>query len=141
MPQADVVSSVPRVSDLHQLLREKARWKVSLAALNYRVHKLGLISDWKYRDFCIEIAKHGYNKNEPHEIEREQSVVWEKVLKTLWSEKTTHMDIANDVAIPPEEVGDLFFGVLNSSAAGQPVQPKPLSIVSGEEEDQRDLTA
>jgi len=135
MPQADVISSVPHVSHVQQLICEKARWKVSLAALNYRVHKLGLISDWKYRDFCIEIVRNGYNRNEPNEIEREQSIVWEKVLKALWSENTTHLDIANELAIPSEEVGDLLFGILNPSVAAKPVQSKPLEIVAGQEDE------
>jgi Zn-dependent peptidase ImmA (M78 family)/DNA-binding XRE family transcriptional regulator len=135
MPQADVISYVPRVAHLHKLIPAKARWKVSLAALNYRVHKLGLISDWKYRDFCIEIARNGYNKKEPEEIAREHSVVWEKVLKSLWSESTTHFDIANDLAIPPEEVGGLLFGMLNSAVAAESAQAEPLSIVPDQQDD------
>jgi Zn-dependent peptidase ImmA (M78 family) len=132
MPKSDVISVLPRVHHLQQLIVAKTRWKVSLAALNYRVHKLGIITDWKNRDFCIEISKRDYNKNEPNEIVREKSAVWDKVLKTLWTEKTTHADIANELNIPIEEVSDLLFGVLSTSGSGKPAS-QPLSVVSDHE--------
>src|SRR5205814_6692276 len=106
MPDADVVSMLPQAHSLRQLIAAKRRWRVSLAALNYRVHELKLITDWKYRGFCIEIAKRGYNKSEPGEIEREKSVVWEKVLKSLWAEKTTHLSMADELHLPESEVAD-----------------------------------
>jgi hypothetical protein len=59
MPKADVLGTLPRVSHLQQLIAAKLRWRVSLAALNYRVHKLGIVTDWKNRDFCIEISVSG----------------------------------------------------------------------------------
>jgi len=113
MPEADVRGSLPQIQTLHQFIKAKKRWRVSLAALNYRAHKLRLISDWKNRDFCISIATNGYNKNEPEPIEREQSVVWEKVLKALWAEKTTHLEIAEQLALPLSEVSALLFGLLS----------------------------
>jgi Zn-dependent peptidase ImmA (M78 family) len=135
MPRADVLSVLPRVHHLQQLITAKQRWRVSLAALNYRVHKLGIITDWKNRDFCIEIAGKGFNKDEPNEIEREKSLVWEKVLKALWAEKITHLDIARDLNLPDAEVSDLLFGVLSTSDSGKPSPPEPLYIVPVQDED------
>jgi Zn-dependent peptidase ImmA (M78 family) len=130
MPKADVLSALSRVRDLQQLIAVKGRWLVSVAALNYRIHKLGIISDWKNRDFCIEIAKKGYNKNEPRPIDREKSLVWEKVLKTLWSERTTQADIASNLDLPISEVEGLLFGVLNTSRGKPPTTPRrSLSVV------------
>jgi Zn-dependent peptidase ImmA (M78 family) len=133
MPKADILSVLHSVQHLRQLIAAKRRWKVSLAALNYRVHKLGIISEWKNRDFCIEMAKLGYNKNEPNEIERERSVVWEKVLKALWAEKMTLNDIARDLNVPVAEVSDLLFGMLNKSKLEEPTSPSSsFSVVSAE---------
>jgi Zn-dependent peptidase ImmA (M78 family) len=132
MPKADVISVLPRVHHLQQLIFNKTRWKVSLAALTYRIHKLGIISDWKNRDFCIEIAKRRYNRKEPNEIEREKSAVWEKVLQALWSEKTTHVDIASQLNIPVREVSDLLFGILNAPRSGGFTR-KPLLLVTKQE--------
>lgn len=129
MPKADILSELPRVGDLQHLITAKARWQVSVGALNYRLYKLGIISEWRNRDFCIEIAKKGYNKTEPRPIEREKSWVWEKVLKTLWAERTTQRDIADNLDLPISEVEGLLFGVLSTSGSGKPTPPRPLKLV------------
>lgn len=112
MPRSDILAEIPSVDYLGQIVRKKSRWKVSVAALNYRLHKLKLTSDWRYRDLCIEISTRGYNKVEPEPLERERSVVWEKVLRTLWAEKTNQADIARALCIPEDEVNGLIFGMV-----------------------------
>lgn len=129
MPRADILGVLPNVYYLEQIIKAKARWKVSVAALNYRIHKIGVISDWKYRDFCIELSKRGYNKDEPFGIEREKSIVWQKVLKTLWAEKTTQRDIARAVAIPEAELDGLIFGILHSGTSERPERDRSFSLI------------
>jgi Zn-dependent peptidase ImmA (M78 family) len=132
MPESDLLAQVARVDSLSQLIHAKARWKVSLAALTYRLHKIGVISDWRYRDFCIEISSKGYIREEPHGIQREQSIVWQKVLKTLWSEATTLEKVANELALPEAELSALLFGVLASETRSA-VPPKiELSLVDND---------
>lgn len=114
---------------LDQLIGAKGRWRVSLAALNYRLHKIGLTTDWKYRDFCIEIAKKNYHKNEPQSVNREKSVVWQKVLNSLWSEGKTHKSIADDLNVPASEVGDLLLGVLDTAREENIQRSQPLTVV------------
>lgn len=121
MPEADVIAELPRVTGLNQMIHKKIRWKVSLAALNYRLRRLGLTTEWKNRELCIEIAKRGYHKTEPKGIDRERSSVWEKVLNNLWAEKTTEAEIAKDVNVPIDEVSDLLFGVLDREPRFVPV--------------------
>ncbi|WP_200808423.1 helix-turn-helix domain-containing protein [Tistlia consotensis] len=131
MPSADVMAVLPRAQYLPQILRAKLRWRVSLAALNFRLHKLGITSDWKYRDFCIEIATKGYNKSEPHPIERESSVVWQKVLQNLWAHKMTPGHVARELAVPESEISGLIFGVIASQAV--PVErTRPVAVVNNE---------
>lgn len=142
MPRSDLLAVLPRIQSLQQLIVAKARWRVSLAALTYRVHKLGLLSDWKYRDFCIEMATKGYHRTEPKGIERERSVVWDKVLKSLWAEKTTQDDIARALDIPSSEIGDLLFEVMSAGNPKNPQPPnQPLSLVSDSGEDRPRATA
>ncbi len=129
MPKGDVLAQLPIAYSLEQLIRAKARWRVSVAALNYRLHKLGITSDWKYRDFCIQISKLGYNTKEPLGIERERSIIWEKVLKALWTERTTQKDIARTLFIPEGEVNDLIFGVIHRSDVIRPDRIRSLSLV------------
>jgi len=127
MPEADVIAVLPRVSSLGQMIQRKRRWGVSLAALNYRLRKLGITSEWKNREFCIEINRRGFHKAEPEGMERERSSVWEKVLQSLWAEMTTHIEIAKDIAVANKEVSDLLFGVL--ARESHPISPTSLTAV------------
>lgn len=128
MPRADVVATLPRVVSLEQLISAKARWRVSLAALNYRVHRLGLTTEWRNRDFCIEIGRR-YNKTEPCGIEWERSVVWDKVLRGLFLEQTTHEDIARQLNLPVDEVNGLLFGIIGRTTPPA-LDSAPLTVFS-----------
>lgn len=128
MPQADVLASIPRISHLGQLIEAKARWKVSLAALVHRTHRLGIISDWKNRDYCIEMGRRGYRSEEPRSIPRESSTVWKRVLNELWKEKTTQAEIAEQLNIPPQEIEGLLFGILQFPASESDIKPESIRI-------------
>ncbi len=132
MPEGDIFAHATTIRSLGQLIELKKRWKVSLVSLCYRLHKLGLLSDWKYKDFSISIATSGFNRNEPDGIEREQSVVWKKVMQELWGEQKTYFDIADDLDLPVDEVEGLLFGILGNGEA--PLFPDgeapPLRLVS-----------
>ena len=112
IPQSDLLSFRKPHYSIEWLIDLKARWRVSLAALCYRMHKEGLLSDWRYRDLCIQIRTK-FKNTEPNGIAIEKSVVWSKVMQALWSEKITQLDIARDLALPQSEVSALIFGVLS----------------------------
>jgi Zn-dependent peptidase ImmA (M78 family)/DNA-binding XRE family transcriptional regulator len=131
MPRADMLAMLPRVEYLDDIIRAKSRWRVSVAALNYRIHKLGLTSDWRYRDLCIQLATRGFNKNEPFPIEREGSIVWQKVLKALWAERTTVAHVARALALPESEVNGLIFGI-STLHVGRPLPGMGLKVVEAE---------
>lgn len=127
MPAADVKANLPIVYGLNSLKRAKSRWKVSLAALNRRVHKLGLTSEWEYRGLCIEIQKAGYRTKEPDGIAPEISRVWSQVFADLRSKKVSKTDLAREMSIPAREIDSLVFGLVRmlpleggASQAGQP---------------------
>jgi Zn-dependent peptidase ImmA (M78 family) len=109
--------------------RAKSRWRVSVAALTYRLHKPGAMRDWKYRGLCMEISTRDYHRNEPYPIDRERSVVWEKVLRALWAGKTTQAHIARDLRLPEEEINGLIFGVATKQPVSRPARTKPLAVV------------
>ncbi|PKQ07628.1 MAG: XRE family transcriptional regulator [Alphaproteobacteria bacterium HGW-Alphaproteobacteria-11] len=132
MPKADLLAQgVRNVYSLGQLIELKKRWKVSVAALNYRIHKLGFTSPWKYRDFCIQLSTL-YRNSEPDGIEREKSVVWQKVMTFLWSEKVTQFDIAKDLDLPESEVNALIFGILYDGSRSRPQTRQALSLVKSD---------
>ncbi|MER8629799.1 XRE family transcriptional regulator [Mesorhizobium opportunistum] len=124
MPVADIKSRVPSVSRLDELVGAKKRWGVSTAALAYRLHKLGILSDWQYRTFCIQMNERGYRLKEPNSVPREESVVWKAVFTTLWSEKIPKNRIAADLNLPPDELENLVFGLTSD-----PAPPKPTGLL------------
>jgi hypothetical protein len=97
-------------------------------ALAYRLHKLGLLSDWNHRSICIELGNMGYRSGEPQGIDRETSTVLAKALTALWNKRMTKRDIARDLAVPLEEIETLIFGL--TDLAQVPVRGGSLSLAS-----------
>ena len=112
MPEVDVRARLPRVGTLGEIVVAKKRWRVSVAALNYRLHKLGITTDWQYRTFCIQIMQN-YKQAEPEGIDRELSVVWDKVLTQLREEGITPSKLADKLGLPVFEVENLLFRLTN----------------------------
>lgn len=112
MPPSDVKARHPRVYSLNEIIQGKSRWGVSVAALNYRLHRLGATTEWQYRQFCIQIAQR-FKSSEPNGRDRETSAVWEKVFEDLRAQKITRGQIADDIALPLSEVDDLVFRLSN----------------------------
>jgi len=110
MPQDDVLATIPFVMSLDQIVKAKARWGVSVAALAYRLHKLNIISDWNYRTFCIRINQN-YGTEEPAGLPPERSSVWQMILTELWKDGITKSHIAAKLAIPSDEMENLLFGL------------------------------
>lgn len=131
MPEEDVRATLPRVHTLNQVLEAKKRWGVSVMALVVRLSRLKILTPWQYRMFCIEASERNYRTTEPMGMAREHSLVWHKVLTTLWAERVTKVEIARDLALPPDEIENLLFGLAGPGPAGDtPIRP-PLRLVSG----------
>ena len=130
LPEADIVATLPRIHTLNQAVEAKKRWAVSVMALLHRLRRLEIMSDWQYRMFCIDATRFGYRRAEPFGIDRERSVVWQKVLTTLWNERVTKADIAKDLHISPDEVENLLFGLTGEPPGEQVAEVgSPVSLV------------
>jgi Zn-dependent peptidase ImmA (M78 family)/transcriptional regulator with XRE-family HTH domain len=116
MPEDDLVAELPRVLSLQQLIEKKTRWGVSAAALAYTLNKLGRISDWHYRGYCIELGKIGGDV-ERNPMPRETSQVWTKILTDLWRRGMPLARVAQELSIPERELNDLLFGIATSIEA------------------------
>lgn len=130
MPSEDIMSTLPRVHTLNQIIEAKRRWVVSTVALIVRLHRLNILTDWQYRTFCIDATEFGYRKNEPFGAKRELSIVWKKVLTALWTERTTKTDIASNLHIPVIELDNLLFGLAGGGDEALTVRT-PLRLISG----------
>lgn len=119
MPRASVLANAPHMATVDQLVRFKAYWTVSVAALAYRLHDVELVSDWHYRNLCIEIAKRGYRKREPNEAPRETSQILAKIFAALREEGVTKPDIAAALNVHVDELDQLVFGLALTSLSSK----------------------
>ena len=118
MPRASVIAHAVRNPTLPALIKLKAIWTVSVAALNRRLFGVGMISDWQYRNLCIEIAKRGFRKHEPREAPRETSHILPSIFGELHEEGISRADVARILTIPRAELEQLMFGLTMTSIEG-----------------------
>lgn len=111
MPHADLVSTIPYVSSLDQIISAKKRWGVAAVALAYRLNKLGLMTEWQY----IQVNRR-YRTSEPEGLPPERSSVWQMVLQELWKEGLSRGAIAAKLMIPEGELENLLFGLAGDTA-------------------------
>ena len=118
MPRSDVLAVAPRFPGLTDIAKVKTRWRVSAAALSYRMHKLGMVSDWHYRELCIELGRRRGNHREPNPIQREKSQLLQKVFSGLRSEGMRRGDVAAALHLYQSDLDALVFGLVMSSLEG-----------------------
>ena len=115
MPEEDLRAEFRWVNGLHEIIEKKRRWGVSAAALSYTLNKMGKVSDWRYRGYCIELGKLGRGV-EPKPMPPETSQVWTKVLTDLWRQKISLSRLADCLAIPEQEIHSLLFGIVSTAS-------------------------
>lgn len=134
MPSSDVIAAAPRLPSFRDLVRAKRRWRVSAAALNFRMHQLGLITDWHYHTLCMEISRIGRNI-ELDSIPREQSQVLGKVIQALRAEGITRADIAASLHLYQRDIdallGRLVVSVMEGGREEAALHPPPQLRVLG----------
>jgi Zn-dependent peptidase ImmA (M78 family) len=118
MPHASVLANAPRMATLSYLIQLKKQWIVSVAALAYRLHALGLLTDWHYRTLCIEMGQLGYRTKEPDGAQRERSHVLATVFAALREEGVSKWVVANQLQIDVDELDKLVFGLMLVSLDG-----------------------
>ena len=120
MPRASVLANVRRsLITVDHLIILKKSWTVSVAALAYRLHNLGILTEWHYRTLFIEISSRGYRKREPDEAQRETSQVFAKVFASLRNENVSKRDIAAELCVSNDEIEQLVFGLALTGLTGQ----------------------
>ena len=112
MPEKSIRAKQLYFPTLDSLVKAKKHWKVSVSALNYRLHALGLTTEWANRSLCIQISQAGYRTHEPNEVQRETSQVLDKVFNALRTEGVSKADVARDLKITTYEIDELTYGLL-----------------------------
>lgn len=136
MPRGSVIAEAPRGGRIADLISAKQRWGASLSALAYRMHELGILSDWQYHSVFVEISRTGYRTREPNGIEQESSSVLAKVFKLLRDQGIRRADVARALDLPPQELQKLVFGLVLSGISGKATEttseggPPALHVIS-----------
>ena len=117
MPRGSVMAYSPSFPSYSALVATKTRWKVSVGALAYRLHGLGLMSDWQLRSVNVEISTRG-REYEPNETPRETSLILPKILGDLYADGVTRAQIARELTIPLPELEQLLFGLTMTGVVG-----------------------
>lgn len=119
MPAQDVRAYARPNPGMRALVQWKSRWGVSLAALNYRMHQLGLTTDHYYRQLSIQISRAGARTSEPNGLSRERSTLLDKMLRMLAADGVTRSDIARDLGISVRELDEMMFGLTMTAIPGK----------------------
>ena len=113
-----MIANAPRFPSLQDLVKAKKRWNISVAALNHRMHTVGMLSAWQYRTLCIQIAKLGRDV-EPNQIERETSQVLPAVFSALYQEGMSRSDVARELGIRVADLEQMMFGLTLTGIEGK----------------------
>lgn len=95
---------------LDELKALKAEWGISTAAIMKRAHNLGLISDGRYKSFCIVSRKYGWHTKDPGVwVGSEESSRFEPlVFRALAQDLITSTKAAGLLGIPVSELNRKF---------------------------------
>lgn len=109
MPATSVIEAAPSFISIETIVELKSKWGVSAVSLIVRLKKLGLITEWQYRSLMQEASMKGYRKKEPEPIQREKSLIFEKILPMLADEGFSVRNFASEINLPMDEVTNLMF--------------------------------
>lgn len=105
MPASDIVDQLPAEADWSALLRLKARWHVSIAALLKRANTLGVMNDRTYVQAMKIMSTRGWRQVEPGEIGRpENPVLLGRAVEVAASLGVSLGELTRRAGLPEEDV-------------------------------------
>lgn len=123
VPTADLLAHTPRAVTMETIHKMKRRWSVSAIALVHRLKALQLITEWRYRTFCIELTTRGFRHGEPDGGPRDTSQIFAKVFDVLRGEGRSRGSIARDLAISSADFDSLLVGLVIASLPNTQSEP------------------
>jgi Zn-dependent peptidase ImmA (M78 family) len=103
MPAKEITNDFSSVT-LADLVRMKAYWKVSMAALAKRAHDLGKLTPRQYRALFEQMSKLGYRTKEPEPIPVEEPMLANEILDVYRDEKQYSIpELSRLVVLHPHE--------------------------------------
>ena len=111
MNKRDILAHAGREPAIHQILQLRSRYKTSAMATTKRLFDLEKLSDWSYRQNCVQLTQRGFRTGEPGGMpEREASRVISIVIAKLREQGKSIDDLGDELGIPRQELHELTFG-------------------------------
>jgi Zn-dependent peptidase ImmA (M78 family)/transcriptional regulator with XRE-family HTH domain len=105
MPADDITGDLPSGLDWPHLVRMKAKWGVSLAALLTRAHTLGVMDDTIYSRGWRALSTRGWTHNEPSDLgSPERPVMFHRAAGLLGSTGVTLDDVLHKGGLPGPDI-------------------------------------
>ncbi len=120
MSRNSVCARAPYSGTLDEIVEAKHYWRVSAAALTYRMHEVEMLSDWQYHTLFSQMSREGYRTNEPQPAEPETSVVLDTVFRSLRDEGLRYRDVAKELLINTDELSGLIAGLVRLPVSAPP---------------------
>jgi Zn-dependent peptidase ImmA (M78 family) len=112
IPADSIVEYLGHNPSVREILATRSMFKVSALALTAAARKAGRLTDWAYRQTCIELAQRGFRLSEPGGMPNyEMSRVFAQVLGGSRGSVVNARLIASELDLPLSDVHALTFGV------------------------------
>lgn len=111
MPRRTILAIKMPFPTLDGVISIKENWLVSAVALIVRMKNVGILTEWQYRTLMVEANKRGLRKEEINGIPRERSLMIDKLLHALKTDKIDMNTLASMLSIPIDELANLLFKV------------------------------
>lgn len=121
MPRIGLIRQASNRLTIDDVFKLKRYWRVSATAMVKRLHQLGLINDWQYRGWMVDLSERGFRKSEPDGLQVERSAFIPAILKIAREDGLRVAKIADTLGIPRAEIESLLMGFAISSIDGDGV--------------------
>ncbi|EGO9687755.1 XRE family transcriptional regulator [Escherichia coli] len=111
MPQENVMAVKMVLPTFDKIVQLKSHWKVSAVALIVRMRNLNMLTEWQYNSLMRDATAKGYRTGEPGGIERERSLVIEKMMTALAGDGIYLAQLSDELNVPLDELSSLLYGV------------------------------
>ncbi|MDK6513436.1 ImmA/IrrE family metallo-endopeptidase [Klebsiella oxytoca] len=111
MPLENVMAVKMAFPTFDKIVQLKSLWKVSAMALIVRMRNLNVLTEWQYNSLMRDATAKGYRTGEPGGIERERSLIIEKMMAALAGNGINLTQMSEELNVPLDELSSLLCGV------------------------------
>lgn len=111
MPSDGLLPQVRFRPQYDDMLKLKRFWRVSATSMTRRLHQLGLINDWQYRRWMVDLSAKGYRSSEPDGIKMETSALLQGIINLARSDGMTLRRLSFELSLPLSNLEEAISGL------------------------------